>query len=310
MSYKKPEQTNAYTQSVDDELYPWISYPYDQMYPFELYTDKDYRKRKLPSSTATTHSWDLGYSRKVRIKKDCLTFVLVHGAWADTSFWDGVAKKLRKMGHTVYVPEYPGHGPDPNKDVTHAMISKSIADYITSKNLHDIVLVGHSFGGSVIQKVAELVPDRIKRLVFFDAFVLNDGQSVADEFPPQTRATFEQLIKDNAIILPFPVFRETFVNLADLKLAQTIYDNVSPEPAKPLFEKLDLKKFYSLDIPKSYLYLTEDTALPQDNGFGWHPHMSSRLGLFRLIKAHGDHMSTAYTHPEMLAQKICEAGRD
>ncbi|MDF2938922.1 MAG: alpha/beta fold hydrolase [Paenibacillaceae bacterium] len=243
-----------------------------------------------------------------------MTFVLVHGAWADASFWNGVAFELCRMGHRVYIPEYPGHGSDLNKDVTHGMISRSVADFILCHNLQNIILVGHSFGGTVIQKVAELVPDRIKRLVFQNAFVLKDGESAADEFPPATREAFEQLLnssKDHTIMLPFPVFRDMFVNLACLSLAQQLYKGIMPEPGKPLFEKLDLKKFYSLTIPKSYVYLTEDNVMPQCNSsYGWFPHMAERLGMFRLIKGQGDHMTNAYTEPWMLAQKIYEGGRD
>lgn len=248
-----------------------------------------------------------------REKLQPLTFVLVHGSWADSGFWDGIAAELRRMGHVVYAPEYPGHGPDTNKAVSHAMITKSVADFITANQLQDVILVGHSFGGTVVQKTAELVPDRIKRLVFYNAFVLNDGESLADEFPPSARQGFQQLLqssKDNTIMLPFPLFRETFVNLASLEVAEQIYKGITPEPAKPLFEKLDLKKFYSLTMPRSYLYFTEDNVLPQGNGYGWHPHMSSRLGLFRLIKGHGDHMTTAKTEPALVAARIYEAGRD
>lgn len=242
-----------------------------------------------------------------------LTYVLVHGAWADASFWNPVAAELRAKGHTVYIPEYPGHGSDPNTNVTHGMISKAVADYMTSNQLRDIILVGHSFGGSVIQKVAEQVPDRIKRLVFMNAFVLGDGQSVADQFPPPMLQAFEQLrktSKDDTIMLPFPVFRETFVNLANLGLAQQLYSEARPEPAKPAFERLDLKAFYKLQTPRSYLYLTEDNVLPQGEGYGWHPHMSSRLGLFRLIKSAGDHMTYFRTKPALLAQRLYEASRD
>ncbi|MGO4185691.1 alpha/beta fold hydrolase [Paenibacillus sp. MCAF9] len=243
-----------------------------------------------------------------------LTFVLVHGSWADASFWNGIGYELTSMGHTVFAPEYPGHGADPNKNVTHEMISHSVAASIASRNLQQIILVGHSFGGSVIQKVAELIPERIRRLVFLDAFVLNDGEMVADEFPAPVKASFQQLrenSKDDTIMLPFSLFRETFVNLASLGLAEKMYSMVSPEPAKPFYEKLDLKVFYSLNMPKSYIFLTEDNVLPQYNSeYGWHPHMSNRLGLFRYIQGHGDHMSTAKTHPEMLAHRIYEAGRD
>ncbi|MFD0672876.1 alpha/beta fold hydrolase [Cohnella sp. GCM10027633] len=242
-----------------------------------------------------------------------LTFVLVHGSWADAGFWNGVAGELRRMGHKVYVPEYPGHGGDPNMNVTHAQITKAVADYITSNDLRDIILVGHSFGGSVVQKTAELVPERIKRLVFMDGFVLGDGQSVLDQFPPPVQQSFEQLrkaSKDDSIMLPFPVFREQFVNLSDLALARQLYAEVRPEPAKPAFEKLDLKKFYTLQMPRSYLYLTEDNVLPQGDGYGWSPHMSSRLGLFRLIKSDGDHMTYFRTNPALMAQKLYEASRD
>lgn len=242
-----------------------------------------------------------------------LTFVLVHGSWADAHFWDGVAAVLRSQGHTVYTPEYAGHGNDSNKDVTHAMITKSVVDFITKRNLFNFVLVGHSFGGTVIQKVAEQVPDRIKRLVFWDAFVLKDGESLADELPPQTRQGFEQLrasSKDDTIMLPFPLFRDLFVNTATLVEAERMYESVTPEPAKPLFEKLDLKVFYELPTPKSYVYFNQDNALPQGEGYGWNPHMSTRLGQFRLIVGDGDHFTDTRTRPDMVAQKIYEAGRD
>lgn len=250
-----------------------------------------------------------------KIHEQPLTFVLLHGAWADANFWDGIAAELRRRGHKVYVPEYPGHGKDSNKAVTHAKITKSVVDYITSRNLQQIILVGHSFGGTIVQKVAEQIPDRLKRLVFMNAFVLKDGESVADEVPPEVRALFELARKqssDDTVALPYPVFRETFANLATTEQAQFLYKTQTPpEPAVPLFEKLDLKKFYTLTTPRSYIFLNQDTALPQyNNDYGWHPHMSSRLGLFRYIEGQGDHMTTYRTEPRLLAQKIVEASRD
>jgi len=260
------------------------------------------------------HSHDaLEYNARHQFPSQQLTFVLVHGSWADAHFWDGVATELRKRGHIVYTPEYAGHGKDLNKNVTHAMITKSIVDYIKNWNLYDFVLVGHSFGGTVIQKVAEQVPDRIKRLVFWDAFVLKDGESLVDAFPTQMRQGFEQLratSKDDTIMLPFPLFRDSFVNTATFEEAKRMYVDVTPEPAKPLFEKLNLKAFYELPTPKSYVYFYQDNAWPQGDGYGWHPAMSSRLGQFRLIVGDGDHFTDTRTRPAMIAQKFYEAGRD
>jgi pimeloyl-ACP methyl ester carboxylesterase len=240
-----------------------------------------------------------------------LTFVLIHGAWSDASLWDKTAAELRTAGHTVYAPEYAGHGTLYDPNVTHEQIVTSVVDYIQSKQLTNIVLVGHSFGGTVIQKVAEQIPERIRRLVFFDAFVPLDGQSVVDQ-GPGLEAAFGQLREasgNNTLPLPFSMFRDSFVNTASLSLAEEIYKSARPEPAGPLFEKLDLKKFYTLELPKSYLYLTSDTALPQGS-YGWNPAQSSHLGQFRLITGEGDHMTTAYAAPKYLEEKLYEAARD
>ncbi|SEO88287.1 alpha/beta fold hydrolase [Paenibacillus sp. OV219] len=243
-----------------------------------------------------------------------LTFVLVHGSWADSSFWRSVGAELAARGHIVYAPEYPGHGSDPNTNVTHGMLSKAVADFIIGHNLQDVILVGHSFGGSVVQKAAELLPDRLKRMVFMDGFVVGDGESLADQFPPAARSGFEQLRKasgaNDTIMLPYPLFRDNFVNLADEALARQLYSEIRPEPAKPLFEKLDLKRFYALQTPRSYLFLTGDNAIQQGEGYGWHPHMSSRLGMFRLVVAEGDHMTYFRTQPAYYATKLIEASRD
>ncbi|WP_235960653.1 alpha/beta hydrolase [Paenibacillus silvestris] len=245
-------------------------------------------------------------------KQEPITFVLVHGAWADASFWDNAAAELRKQGHTVHAPEYAGHGSLYNPAVKHEDIVKSIVDYITSKKLTNIALVGHSFGGTVIQKVAEQVPDRINRLVFFDAFVPLDGQSLSDQLPTELQKVFGQLAQQSGngtIKLPFAVFRDGFVNTASESIAKSIYNKAKPEPGAPLVQKLDLKKFYSLNIPKSYLFLTSDIVTPQGDKYGFHPAQSSHLGQFRLILGEGDHMTTAFEQPGYLAQKLYEAAR-
>jgi pimeloyl-ACP methyl ester carboxylesterase len=292
-------------------MHPY-SYPYG-------YSNVDYANNPLYNrypmlppiawpTTAQVSDTSIGYEHIQR-----LTFVLVHGSWADATFWHPIAEQLRRMGHAVYTPNLPGHGSDPNKNVTHQMIVDSVTNDIVSHQLQDIVLVAHSFGGTVIQKVAERIPDRLKRLVFMNAFVLEDGQSLSEQFPPQALALFEQLrqsSKDDTITLPFPLFRENFTNLASLQLAEQLYRTTTPEPAVPAFTKLDLKKFYSLPTPKSYLYLTTDNLLPQTDQYSFHPLMSNRLGLHRLIKMPGDHMTTPKTHPKQVAWKLYEAGRD
>jgi len=239
------------------------------------------------------------------------TFVLVHGAWHDGSAWNATIRHLEKSGHRTFAPTTTGNGKSASRKVTHAMCSKSVVDAIVASDLRDFILVGHSFGGTVISKVAEAIPERIRRLVFLTAFVLRDGKSLLDEVPPETASFFVHVAResaDNSIKLPFPVFREQFINDASLEMAQNVYSQLSPQPFQPLADCLDLSKFYSLPTPKSYINCTEDIALPPGE-FGWHPRMSARLGLYRLTQMPGSH-EVMYSNPAGLAEKIIEAGRD
>jgi len=239
-------------------------------------------------------------------------FVLIHGSWHNGSAWDAVIERLASKGHKAVAPTMAGHGKNAQrKGITHVDCTKSITDFIVSNDLRDFVLVGHSFAGTVISKVAEQIPERIRRLVFWNAFVLKDGNCLNDEVPPHYQQLFGELVKqsdDNSVMAPFPIWREAFINDADLELAKSTYALLAPEPYQPFMDKLDLKRFYSLDIPRSYLNCTEDIALPPGE-WGWHPRMSSRLGLYRLVQMPGSH-ETIFTNPAGLADKIVEAGRD
>lgn len=240
------------------------------------------------------------------------TFVLLHGWWHDGSLWEPVVQTLETNRHTAYAPTIAGHGDNVDKDVTHTECVQSVVNFILDESLEDIILLGHSFSGTVIPKVAEAIPDRIQRLVFHNAFVLKDGTSVLDEIPPSYRENFRQLAEesaDNAFMVPFRIWRDSFINNGDIELAQSSYEQLSPEPFQPLADKVDMEAFYSLEIPKSYLYATEDNIFPQGSEWSWHPRMSKRLGSFRMIRMPGSH-ETVFTNPDGLADKIVEASRE
>jgi pimeloyl-ACP methyl ester carboxylesterase len=109
------------------------------------------------------------------------TFVLVHGAWGGSLLWRPIAQALRKAGHEVYTPTLTGLGERKhlvNRGIdlgTHIADVLGVIDY---EDLSEIVLVGHSYGGMVVTGVADRIPDKIASLVYLDAFVPENGQSL------------------------------------------------------------------------------------------------------------------------------------
>jgi pimeloyl-ACP methyl ester carboxylesterase len=120
-----------------------------------------------------------------------MTFVLVHGAWHGGWCWKRVRKALQSQGHDVFTPTLTGvadrsHLASPKVDLeTHVT---DVVNLIRWEELDDVVLCGHSYGGCVITGVADRLPERMRALVYLDAFVLEDGQGLHDTLPPPARA--------------------------------------------------------------------------------------------------------------------------
>ncbi len=104
------------------------------------------------------------------------------------------------------------------------------------------------------------------------------------------------------------MWREVFINDGDPDLVRRAYAQLSPEPFGPWAEPLKMKKFHSLQTPRSFLVGAADLVMPPGDS-GWHPRMSSRLGEFRLVQMPGSH-EAVFTNPIGLAHKFIEAGRD
>ncbi|WP_424630249.1 alpha/beta fold hydrolase [Bradyrhizobium sp. SYSU BS000235] len=235
------------------------------------------------------------------------TYVLVHAAWHTGTELEPVAALMRAAGHQVFTPTLAGNRPGDVKTTGLEEQVRSIVDFLTDTDLNDVILLGHSSGGMVITGVADRVPHRIRRLVYCNAFVANNGEAITDLVPPYYPGLLTKG-DDGSIALPFPIWREAYINDADFETAQRAYDRLNPQPFKTFTDKAVLRTNPAeMTLPKSFINCTEDMALP--HGFAFHPVLSAKLGLFRLVQIPGSH-ELCFTNPARLAQAIVEAGRD
>ncbi|WP_406689610.1 alpha/beta hydrolase [Saccharopolyspora sp. ID03-671] len=134
------------------------------------------------------------------------TFLLVHGAWHTGHAWDRVVPLL--SGHRVLAPTLTGYGETahlltPETGVrTH---SDDVVRLILDEDLHDVVLVGHSYAGLVISDAANQVPERISQLIYLDAMVPEDGETAADVMPQAKKAIDFALRSESGFRVPPPV---------------------------------------------------------------------------------------------------------
>jgi pimeloyl-ACP methyl ester carboxylesterase len=136
------------------------------------------------------------------------TFVLVHGAWHGGWCWRFVRPLLRRAGHDVFAPSLTGLGerrhlarPDIDLD-THI---EDIASLLEMEDLRDVVLVGHSYGGMVVTGAADRAHARIKRLVYLDAFVPENGRCTLDYVVPERAARMREEGEKLGSVTPPPL---------------------------------------------------------------------------------------------------------
>ena len=124
------------------------------------------------------------------------TFVVAHGAWSASWAWKKMRPLMRASGHELFVPCYTGLGERHHASARSVTLDTHIADVVGTlemEDLRDVVLVGHSYGGMVATGVADRARERIRHLVYLDAFVPRDGQCLLDLQAPAHRSRIEAL---------------------------------------------------------------------------------------------------------------------
>jgi len=109
------------------------------------------------------------------------TFVLIHGAWFGGWCWQRVADILQLAGHTVFAPTLSGVGERSHLGAMEINLTTHVLDVVNEvrwKDLRNIVLCGHSYGGMVITELAD--HPKVRHSVYLAAFWPRRGQSTLD----------------------------------------------------------------------------------------------------------------------------------
>jgi pimeloyl-ACP methyl ester carboxylesterase len=231
-------------------------------------------------------------------------FVLIAGAWHGAWCWTKVTPLLEAQGHRVRTPELPATGADSTDPagVTLELWARFVADVVT-RETQPVTLVGHSRGGIVISRAAELVPDRLRRLVYLAAYLLPAGTSLADA----ARTDLESLVPPNMIPaadghtcnLRAEVIRPALFGQCTQADCEYALSRMTPEPLKPLVTRMKVTAPRFGSVPRAYIECLQDRTVT----LAAQRRMQAELPCDPVLPIDSDH-SPFLSHAEELARLL------
>ncbi len=193
-------------------------------------------------------------------------FVLIHGSWAGGSVWHKLSPLLEPHSR-VFTPTLCGFhvGEIGAPEMGLRAHIEEMVHLLERESLENVVLVGHSYGGMVIRAVAERVPERVSRLVFLDAFIPQDGQSLFDLLPEKSvqgmrsRLTDEsgRTLQDGASrawLIPAPATLEGWKLFGED--AAWLKTQLRPTPVATFEERIQIGNPATNAIPRAFMRCT------------------------------------------------------
>jgi pimeloyl-ACP methyl ester carboxylesterase len=204
-------------------------------------------------------------------------FVLVPGQWTGAFIWHTVAPLLRAAGHDVYAITCSGLGDRVHLASPAIDLDTHITDVVNTieyADLHDVILVGHSYSGMIITGVAEQVPERLSQLVYLDASVPADGQNSYDADFIDEEAKLEAIAADIAggMEAGMPGFRIVSPEIVewlqgaitDPAEAEWFIAKLVPHPLLSDQQPVRLSNPAAAALPRAFILCTADKDLKAD----------------------------------------------
>lgn len=195
------------------------------------------------------------------------TFVLVHGGIMGGWAWKRVTPLLRAAGHEVYTPTLTGMGERvhlASPEVGLATHIQDIVNVFDYEDLHNVILVGHSYGGQVITGVAAQVPQQVAHLIYLDGCRPTPGQSCLDQWPDD-RAAMDSEVQQNGDgwrFMPMPPQEFGVFEEADVEWVRA---KATPQPYKTFQDALYFDPAVVAAIPQTTIHCIGDQPTPTES---------------------------------------------
>lgn len=235
-------------------------------------------------------------------------FLLIHGAWEGAWSWKESASYLENNGHIVKAIDLPGHGDDttPTSKINIALYANRVKEEL-AKTLGQVILVGHSFAGFVISKVAEEMPEKIEKLVFVASAVPYDGKTAVEIFEEDERSEFLENLIFSEDKSTATMSRETIKNVVFTGATDAQIDAVLPklvaQATAPFFEKVITTEENFGRVPKAYIETTLDRVITLKA----QRHGQKMLGIKESVTLEYGHIPLE-TAPKQLADALHKVG--
>lgn len=180
------------------------------------------------------------------------SYILIAGAWHGGWIWSETVSQLREKGHQATALTLTGLGDRAHNATPDTCLSTHITDvlaHIEMEDLHDITLVGWSYGGMVISAVATQIPQRIRSLIYLDAAFPESGKGLVDYLPSAAEAGLRGLQAQGLPLPPRPLAAFGVTSPEDIAY---LTPRISPQPVMTFLEPLSEVKLP--DVPISYIY--------------------------------------------------------
>lgn len=184
-----------------------------------------------------------------------LTWVFVHGAWAGGWEWKEVGDAFLDRGDRVYRPTHTGQGERRHLANDQIDVNTHIRDVVNVlewEGLEDVILVGHSYGGMVVTGVADTVPARIRKVIYLDAALPEDGESFYGTFGGSRP--------------PLPA-EDGFTFPGDYDRSRPV-PHIVPQSEKTFATPVSLgRQDIARKLPTAYILTADDKDAPEADGF-------------------------------------------